>query len=92
MPRSTIKFRFADSVSAMSAFETLQELEYHPEWCGEHFLEIRIEVEGADLTSALEIAQAHGGRLCEEGHSSGHGHGVFPDQDSARIPVTDDET
>ncbi|MDF2835566.1 MAG: hypothetical protein K0Q63_1206 [Paenibacillus sp.] len=46
------------------ARELLQELGYDPVMHGES--RMHIHVDGADLTSALEIAQAHGGQLVEQ--------------------------
>lgn len=64
-----IYFQFTDKKSALLALDTLQEVGYtadmldhrHPE----HQPVLQVLVENADLTSALEIAQAHGGRLYE---------------------------
>lgn len=61
-----IYFEFENEQSAMLAKETLEELGYHAglhqEW---RLPTLHIEVGGSELTSALEIAQAHGGRLKE---------------------------
>jgi hypothetical protein len=46
------------------ARELLQELGYDPVMHGES--RMHIHVDGGDLTSALEIAQAHGGQLVEQ--------------------------
>ncbi|GAA4866518.1 hypothetical protein GCM10023310_52710 [Paenibacillus vulneris] len=61
-----IFFEFENEKSALLAKETLEELGYHTglhrEW---KLPALHIDVENNDLTSALEIAQAHGGRLKE---------------------------
>lgn len=62
-----IFFEFAQERDALLAMDTLEELGYKPD-----LLErpakptVHIHVDAQDLTSALEIAQAHGGRLVEE--------------------------
>lgn len=69
MSLAPIYFQFPDKKSALLALDTLQEIGFtaqmlehrHPD----HRPTLQVLVEGADLTSALEIAQAHGGRLCE---------------------------
>lgn len=61
---SAIMFDFADDKSALSACDTLQELGYEPMMHEGN--RVHIHVEGSDLTSALEIAQAHGGELVEQ--------------------------
>jgi hypothetical protein len=69
MSSAPIYFQFSDKKSALMALDTLQEIGFqadmlehrHPE----HKPTISVHVERGDLTSALEIAQAHGGRLCE---------------------------
>jgi hypothetical protein len=68
-----IYFQFADRKAAYQAFDTLQELEFNVHWI-EHDQPdprsiIQIVMEGNDLTSALEIAQSHGGVLLEEDHA-----------------------
>jgi hypothetical protein len=64
-----IYFQFVDQKSALQAFDTLQELEYNVEMLdhdhAEHLPTLLLYVDQCDLTSALEIAQAHGGRLIE---------------------------
>jgi hypothetical protein len=64
MNEAALTFQFADIRSAYQAFDTLEELGYRP------VLEtidglpaVHIAMEGNDLTSALEIAQVHGGNL-----------------------------
>lgn len=61
-----IYFEFDNEQSAQLARETLEELGYHSGLHSEMKLPtLHIEVDGSELTSALEIAQAHGGRLKE---------------------------
>jgi hypothetical protein len=64
-----IYFQFIDHKAALQAFDTLQELEYEVDWLEhdhkEHLPTLKLNVERSDLTSALEIAQAHGGTLIE---------------------------
>ncbi|MFX3632260.1 MAG: hypothetical protein ACE3L7_09295 [Candidatus Pristimantibacillus sp.] len=61
---SAIMFDFADGKSALVACETLQELGYEPMLHEGN--RVHIHVDGVDLTSALEIAQSHGGQLVEQ--------------------------
>lgn len=61
---SAILFDFSDVGSAAMARDLLQELGYDPIMHGE--ARMHIHVDGEDLTSALEIAQAHGGQLVEQ--------------------------
>ncbi|GFN29912.1 hypothetical protein [Paenibacillus xylaniclasticus] len=61
---SALLFQFADHVSAQNAIATLRELGYDP--VAHEGGRIHIHLEGSDLTSALEIAMAHGGELVEE--------------------------
>lgn len=69
MSTTPIYFQFSDKKSALLALDTLQEIGFradmlehrHPE----HKPTLSVLVDRGDLTSALEIAQAHGGRLCE---------------------------
>lgn len=63
---SAILFDFSDVGSAAMARDLLQELGYDPVMHGES--RMHIHVDGEDLTSALEIAQAHGGQLVEQSH------------------------
>ncbi|TDL52894.1 DNA/RNA helicase [Paenibacillus dendritiformis] len=67
MEAAAIRFRFSDAASARLAFDTLEELGYEPVYDGDHRTELHIHVEKRDLTSAMEIAEAHGGTLVEEG-------------------------
>lgn len=62
--QSAILFEFADARSASLACDTLQELGYEPVLHESN--RVHIHIEGSDLTSALEIAQANGGRLVEQ--------------------------
>ncbi|GKU80434.1 hypothetical protein [Paenibacillus sp. L3-i20] len=64
--QSAILFDFSDSKSADLASNMLQELGYEPVMHNNSRLHIHIE--GSDLTSALEIAQSHGGQLVEQTH------------------------
>lgn len=74
MSLAPIYFQFLDKKAALLALDTLQEVGFtadllehrHPE----HKPTLHVLVEKADLTSALEITQAHGGMLCETGHMS----------------------
>ncbi|MDF2922641.1 MAG: hypothetical protein K0R57_1555 [Paenibacillaceae bacterium] len=69
MSLAPIYFQFSDKKSALLAVDTLQEVGFtagvleqrHPE----HTSVIHVLVDRADLASALEIVQAHGGQLCE---------------------------
>lgn len=69
MTTAPIYFQFTDKRSALLALDTLQEIGFradmlehrHPE----HKPTLQVAVDKGDLTSALEIIQAHGGRLCE---------------------------
>ncbi|UVI28850.1 hypothetical protein [Paenibacillus spongiae] len=61
---SALLFRFADDASAALAAETLRELGYDPSFHGSQ--ELHIHLEGSDLTTALEIAQSHGGSLANQ--------------------------
>ena len=63
MPEPTIQFCFENQEAASNAFETLDELGYRPERIGDGRT-VKVYVNRADLTSALEIAQAFGGELC----------------------------
>lgn len=61
---SAIMFDFSESGSAEMARQLLLELGYDPVM--HNATRMHIHVEGGDLTSALEIAQAHGGQLVEQ--------------------------
>lgn len=62
-------FQFAQEKSAWQAFDTLKELEYNVELLEhdskEHLPTLLLILNQSDLTSALEIAQSHGGSLVE---------------------------
>jgi hypothetical protein len=94
-----IYFQFVNQKAALQAFDTLQELEYNVEMLDhdhkEHQPTLLLHVDQSDLTSALEIAQAHGGRLME-GKEASHELGVMTSAyglDSISIPahVVNDE-
>jgi len=73
MSRSqAIHFQFQDANSAFSAYEMLEELGYDLRFRGTTHTDIEIVIERSDLTSALEIAQAHGGLLDGEVASASH--------------------
>ena len=61
---SAILFDFSDARSAKLANDMLQELGYEPVM--HSATRMHIHVERCDLTSALEIAAAHGGQLVEQ--------------------------
>ncbi|MFD0589868.1 hypothetical protein ACFQZE_17955 [Paenibacillus sp. GCM10027627] len=61
---SAIMFEFLDNRSTDLARDMLQELGYDPVMHNDNLL--HIHVDRNDLTSALEIAQSHGGRLIEQ--------------------------
>ncbi|PZD95657.1 hypothetical protein DNH61_14155 [Paenibacillus sambharensis] len=56
-----VQFSFASSNEASMAYATLQELGYSPVREEER---VHVHIQQGDLTSALEIAMAHGGQLC----------------------------
>ncbi|MBB3112999.1 hypothetical protein FHS18_005101 [Paenibacillus phyllosphaerae] len=58
---TALLFRFPDAPMAALAADTLKDLGYEPDLQGEQ--EVHIHLHGSDLTSALEIAQSHGGVL-----------------------------
>ncbi|SFJ48257.1 hypothetical protein SAMN02799624_04661 [Paenibacillus sp. UNC496MF] len=58
---TALLFQFADSRTASLARGTFEELGYDP--VVQQGNEVHIHMLGDDLTSALEIAQAHGGQL-----------------------------
>ncbi|MFD0961468.1 hypothetical protein [Paenibacillus chungangensis] len=62
--QAAIMFDFSEGKSARLAYDMLNELGYDPVMHDE--TRLHIHVEGNDLTSALEIAQSHGGRLVEQ--------------------------
>lgn len=61
---SALLFDFNDAQSAALACETLRELGY--ETVLHDGSRMHVHIEGSDLTSALEIAQAHGGQLAQQ--------------------------
>jgi hypothetical protein len=61
---SALLFDFNDEDSASLACETLRELGY--ETVLHEGSRMHVHLEGSDLTSALEIAQSHGGQLVEQ--------------------------
>ncbi|WP_438447775.1 hypothetical protein [Gorillibacterium sp. sgz5001074] len=69
MSTAPIYFIFPDKKAALLALDTLQEIGFradmleqrHPD----HKPALQVLVDRGDITSALEITQAHGGRLCE---------------------------
>lgn len=63
---SALLFDFNDAQSAALACETLRELGYETVLHDDSRMHVHLE--GSDLTSALEIAQAHGGQLVEQAH------------------------
>ncbi|CAH1216801.1 hypothetical protein PAECIP111893_04176 [Paenibacillus plantiphilus] len=58
---TALLFQFADTASASSAAETLQELGY--EAINNEVQKVHVHLQNGDLTSALEIVQAYGGSL-----------------------------
>ncbi|MFC0211596.1 hypothetical protein ACFFK0_03875 [Paenibacillus chartarius] len=66
MSDSPIFFEFDEERSAYLALDTLHELGYRPNFVsGTEKPTLHIHIEKQDLTSALEIAQAYGGRMIE---------------------------
>lgn len=61
---SALLFDFNDAQSAALACETLRELGY--ETVLHDGSRMHVHIEGSDLTSALEITQAHGGQLAQQ--------------------------
>ncbi|MDQ8732975.1 hypothetical protein [Paenibacillus sp. LHD-38] len=61
---SALLFDFNDAQSAALACETLRELGY--ETVLHDGSRMHVHIEGSDLTSALEIAQSHGGQLAQQ--------------------------
>ena len=62
----SILFHFPDQRSAFLAFDTLEELGYEPVIEPERDPpSVHVHLQGCDITSALEIAQACGGRLAD---------------------------
>ena len=70
MNEAPIFFEFDQQRSAYLALDTLTELGYRPEFVdGAARPTLHIHVDKQDVASALEIAQAHGGRLAEQASS-----------------------
>jgi hypothetical protein len=66
MSDSPLTFEFDETRSAYLALDTLHELGYRPDMAdGAAKPTLHIHVERQDITSALEIAQAYGGRLID---------------------------
>ncbi|KIL39265.1 hypothetical protein SD70_20880 [Gordoniibacillus kamchatkensis] len=66
MSDQPIFFEFEQERSAFLAMDTLQELGYKSGFVdGTGKTMLHVHVDGQDVTSALEIAQAYGGRLTE---------------------------
>jgi hypothetical protein len=66
MSGAPLFFQFDQEQSAHLALETLNELGYHVHQVeGDSRPTISVVLESSDLTSALEIAQAHGGTILE---------------------------
>ncbi|WP_261303818.1 hypothetical protein [Paenibacillus andongensis] len=60
-----IFFEFEKERDALLALDTLDELGYKPELLGGEKSTVHIHLDEQEITSALEIAQSHGGRLVE---------------------------
>lgn len=86
-----IFFEFAQERDALLALDTLEELGYKPELLPETGRPtLHIHVDDQELTSALEIAQAHGGKLVErqQSRSEGDTYAMAYDlENSIRIPA-----
>jgi hypothetical protein len=69
MENMPIYFHFIHNKAALQAFDTLQELEFDVVFLEHdheaHLPTLQLNVNHHDLTSAVEIAQAHGGRIVE---------------------------
>ncbi|MBB3071589.1 hypothetical protein FHS14_004598 [Paenibacillus baekrokdamisoli] len=61
LDETALLFQFSDDKSAVLASQMLQELGYEP--VIQQGQNVHIHLDGSDLTSALEIAQSHGGWL-----------------------------
>jgi hypothetical protein len=87
--RAMIWFQFEDPQSARLAFDTLQELGYQSGAAAREANKIQIHVDHSDLTSALEIAQAHGGMLMDAQHQSleGEVYSMAYDMEQVNIPA-----
>ncbi|MFD0694611.1 hypothetical protein ACFQZT_10955 [Paenibacillus sp. GCM10027628] len=64
-----IFFEFEQERDALLALDTLEELGYKPNLLTDSKPTLHIHVDDQEVTSALEIAQAHGGRLVERTQS-----------------------
>lgn len=60
-----IFFEFEKQRDALLALDTLEELGYKPELLEGELSTLHIHLDDQEMSSALEIAQAHGGRLVE---------------------------
>jgi len=70
--KAPIYFQFPDRQSARNALDTLREIGYRAdETETEDGFVVSVFIDRNDLTSALEIAQATGGRLMEHGRETG---------------------
>jgi hypothetical protein len=88
MQEASITFQFPDFKSAVTALDTLEELGYesshHETSCGNV---VHIHMERNDITSALEIAQAHGGALMEQATPENEIYQSAYSMDAIRIPA-----
>jgi hypothetical protein len=84
MNEPSIKLLFPNPRSAYQAFDLLDELGYRPEITGEgEQPELAIHIEKHDVQSALEISQAYGGQLLEQGAA----HGKYREEDCEEIDI-----
>jgi hypothetical protein len=60
-----IFFEFDQTRDALLALDTLEELGYKPELLEEERATLHIHLDAQEITSAIEIAQSHGGRLVD---------------------------
>lgn len=65
-----IFFEFDQTRDALLALDTLEELGYKPELIEGERAVLHIHLEEQEITSAIEIAQAHGGRLVDQPQQS----------------------
>jgi hypothetical protein len=71
MNAQAIFFEFDQEKDALLALDTLEELGYSPKLHANMTKPtLHIHLDNQDLTSALEVAQAHGGRLAERQETS----------------------
>jgi hypothetical protein len=96
MDEASIMFQFENRQAAFYAFDTLEELGYTPVFhTDEARPKLHIHVNQSDLTSALEIAQAHGGvfiekQASEKANMTEHQaflNSYFPDGEGITIPA-----